>query len=91
MIGRIIIGFLISGAGVGLTFYADKIYENFGGPEFADKYFGSSGGGRFFYKMLGVLAAFIGFLVIFNLHQGFVQWILGIFIPGVRQQNTEGL
>ena len=85
MIGRIIIGIIIAAVGVGLTLYGDTIYENVGAPEFAERYLG----GRTFIKLLGILAAFIGFLVIFNLHAGFITWILGIFIPGVRQQSGQ--
>ncbi|MBI4262233.1 hypothetical protein HY624_01775 [Candidatus Uhrbacteria bacterium] len=77
---RILWGIIITAAGVGITFYANTLYENFGAPEFAERYFG----GRFFFKLLGIVIAFAGFLTITNLHRSLIIGILGLFFPDVR-------
>ncbi len=77
---RIFWGIIITVAGVGITFYADAIYQNFGAPEFAERYFGA----RFFFKLLGIVIAFAGFLTITNLHRSLIVGILRIFFPDVK-------
>ena len=45
---------------------------------FAEKAF--AGGSRSFYKLLGVILTMIGFLIITNLHLGFLNWFGGLFV-----------
>jgi hypothetical protein len=78
--GRIIIGLLMLAAGAGMAIKANWLYSQFGSISFAEKYLGTSGGTRLFYKLLGTLIVFVGFLVVTNLHGEFFSWILSPLI-----------
>lgn len=77
---HILLGLLIIAAGTLLTWKAEWLFQNFGSIAFFDKYFHSAGGGRFGYKISGVIAVFIGILVLTNIHRGVLQAIANLFI-----------
>ena len=84
---RILIGFIVAAAGFVLVWKSEWFHQNFGTIDWAEAKFGSMGGSRFLYKMIGLLAIFIGFLAITNLHQQFfiatLGWLFGVKKPEV--------
>lgn len=73
---HIVIGMLILAAGVFIVIKSEAMLNGFGRLEFFEKYLGTEGGSRLGYKIVGLLAIFIGFLVMTNMIGGFLQWIL---------------
>jgi uncharacterized membrane protein YuzA (DUF378 family) len=68
--------------GVGFVFVwkTDKVYNLLGYVPFAERYL--SGGSRFFYKLVGLAAIFVGAMVVANLQWDFVGALFGKAIPG---------
>ncbi|MEK7473193.1 MAG: hypothetical protein AAB668_00475 [Patescibacteria group bacterium] len=77
---RIVLGAVILMVGVGFVWKTRDIYDFFGTVPFAEKYLGG-GGSTLFYKLLGVLFCFIGFIVMFNLWNAFLQATIGSLFP----------
>lgn len=86
MILRIILGLLIAALGGLITIKAEWMYDNFGPIPSAEKYLGLDGGSRLAYKLIGILASVIGFMIMTNLMQGVLMWIASLFFPGLRQK-----
>ena len=77
---RIIIGLLLLFSGFVFAIKSSWFYEQFGSIAFAEKYLGTSGGTRLFYKLFGILAIFIGFLALTNLHESFLHGCLATIV-----------
>ncbi len=77
---RVLLGAAILAVGVGFVWKTRDIYAFFGSVPFAEKYLGG-GGSTLFYKLLGVLFCFIGFIVMFNLWDAFLQATIGSLFP----------
>ncbi len=76
-----VIGVLLVLVGVALILKTQWFYENFGSIAWAEEKMGTSGGSRLFYKLIGLVLIFFGFLLITNLWQGFLLGTIGkIFI-----------
>jgi len=75
--GRIIIGFLVVALGSALVIKTEWFVENFGTNAWAEEKLGTSGGSRLFYKLLGLIAIFFGFLLITNLFSTFIAATIG--------------
>ena len=73
---RIVQGLILIVVGALITIYSEKIFNAFGYLPFAEKWFGG-GGTRLFYKLLGILVAFFGGLVMTNLTGPFLRWSIG--------------
>ncbi len=60
--------------------------NNFGRIGFFEDKLATSGGSRFGYKLIGMLAIFIGILIMTGLITGFLTWILSpllrFYLPG---------
>ena len=82
MIGRIILGLIVAGVGALITIKAEWFYQNFGPIPSADKYLGTEGGSRLAYKLIGITAAIIGFMIMTNLIEGVIVGIFSRLIPG---------
>ena len=82
MIGRIILGLIIAAIGALITIKAEWIYQNFGPIPSADKYLGTEGGSRLAYKLIGILAAIVGFLIMTNLIEAVLQGLVNLITPG---------
>lgn len=82
MIGRIILGLIVVVAGAAITIKAGWIYQNIGGIPSAEKYLGTEGGSRLAYKLIGILASIVGFLIMTNLIEGVLQGFANLIIPG---------
>ena len=81
---RVILGLIISVVGALLVIKTERIIEQVGKNSWAEAKFGTYGGTRFMWKMIGLLAVFIGFVVMTNMTEGFIQGTLGKLItpPG---------
>lgn len=64
-------------AGFLLVWKADWIYTQFGGVAWADEHFGFEGGSRLFYKLIGLVIIFFGFLAVTGLMDSFLTATLG--------------
>ncbi len=74
------VGLLLIGAGVAAIMYTEWIISNVGTNEWAESKFATFGGSRMLYKLMGLGAIFIGFVMIFGMSQGFMQAIFGRLI-----------
>ncbi len=78
-----IIGIICVLVGVLLVLKTEWFLENFGTIAWAEENLGTSGGSRLMYKLIGLLAIFIGFLLITNMFQGFIMGTIGkVFVRG---------
>jgi len=73
---NILIGLVIASIGVFLVIKSEAMLNAFGRIEFFEHYLGAEGGSRLGYKLVGMLAIFIGILVMTNLIGGFMEWLL---------------
>lgn len=81
---KIILGLIIMAAGIGITIQTEWILENFGSWRWFEDKLGAEGGSRLGYKLLGLIAIFIGLLMATGLINGFVLWVLS---PLIRNQS----
>ena len=63
---RVLLGIIVMFVGFLIVAKTEKVYSMFGSNDFAEKTFGY-GGSRFFYKLIGVLAVFIGIFIATNI------------------------
>ena len=82
---RIILGLVLVAVGVIMTIKSEWLYQNFGSIAFFEEKMHMYGGSRFGYKMVGILAAFIGILIFTNLHSNLILAVLRLF-PGIGGQ-----
>lgn len=75
---RILIGVALVGAGIGMVIKTSFILDFFGTFDWAERNLGG-GGSNLFYKLVGILVCFIGFMVATNLWGAFLQAVLGSF------------
>ncbi len=73
---NILIGTIILGVGILIVIKAEAMLSAFGRIGFFERYLGTEGGSRLGYKIVGLLAIFIGFLVMTNMIGGFLEWVL---------------
>lgn len=71
MLGRILIGLLISALGFSMVWKTEFYMSILGEVDWAIKYLGG-GGTRLFYKLLGTAIILIGFMVVTNLWESFM-------------------
>jgi len=83
MIARIIIGLIIVVVGAIITIKAEAVYQAFGSIPSADKYLGTEGGSRLAYKLIGIFACIIGFLIMTNLMGKILVAIFGRMFSGL--------
>lgn len=76
MIGQIILGILILAAGVGMVVKTEWLINNFGRIAWFEEKLGADGGSRLGYKLIGLLAAFIGIIVMTGSGSDFLGWLV---------------
>jgi len=82
---HIILGLIGLVAGALITIYSEKMLSAFGRIPIFEKYLGFEGGSRLGYKLIGIFIFFIALLVLFNLHEQFLLWVLSPIIrPALR-------
>lgn len=77
---NIILGIIIMAIGALITIKSEAMLNAFGRIGFFEKYLGIEGGSRLGYKLVGILAIFIGMLIMTNMIGGFLGWILSPLI-----------
>jgi hypothetical protein len=73
---NILIGLIIFVVGALMVIKSEAMLSMFGRIEFFERQLGTEGGSRLGYKLVGILAIFIGTLVMTNMIGGFLEWIL---------------
>ena len=82
---HILIGLIIFAIGVFMVIKSEAMLNSFGRIEFFEKHLGTEGGSRLGYKLIGILAIFIGFLVLTNMINDFLGWLLSPLMIGARK------
>jgi len=82
----IIVGLVIIIVGVLMVLKTEALLDMFGRIEVFDKYLGTEGGSRLGYKIVGMIAIFIGVLTMTNMIGGFIQWV---FAPLLRFSKPQ--
>ena len=72
-----IIGIIAALAGVSMVLKTEWLIQNIGSSAWAEAKMGTSGGSRLFYKLIGTALILIGFMLITNLFQGFLEGTIG--------------
>ncbi len=78
--GHIILGIIITAGGVFMTMKTDWLVNNFGRITWFEEKLGAEGGTRLGYKLIGLLAIFIGIVVMTGSGPEFINWLLGPLI-----------
>ncbi len=76
---RILLGLFVMAIGFVVVSKTGKILEWFGSVPFAEEKFGA-GGSRFFYKLFGILLAFIGIFIATNIMSDILESFASIFV-----------
>ena len=71
------IGIVCVGIGILLVLKSDWFLYNFGTIPWAEEHLGTSGGSRLMYKFIGIIAIFIGFLLVTNMFNDFLMGTVG--------------
>lgn len=79
MFARILIGLLLVAGGALMVIKTSKFQDFFGEMAWSYKYLGA-GGTRIMYKFIGLLLCFIGFMVMTNLWNAFLNATLGSWL-----------
>ena len=77
---RILIGAVLTAIGAFMVIRTQNMVEWFGSVDWAEAKLGG-GGTRLFYKLLGILVCFVGFMVMTNLWNAFLEATLGSIFP----------
>jgi hypothetical protein len=78
--GQIILGIIITTAGVGMVIKTEWLMDNFGRMAWFEEKLGTEGGSRLGYKLIGILAIFIGIVVLTGSSSDLMRWLLGPII-----------
>lgn len=82
--GQVILGLFMVVGGVLIVMYTEWLINNFGRIAWFEEKLGTDGGSRLGYKLLGILAIFIGIIFMTGSGSGFMGWALS---PLIRTQN----
>lgn len=74
--GNFILGLALVVAGTLMVMKTEWLMQNFGRVAWFEKNLGAEGGSRLGYKLMGILAIFVGMLFITGLIGGFMNWML---------------
>lgn len=80
MVGQIILGIIIVAAGAGMVIKTEWLVNNFGRMAWFEDKLGAEGGTRLGYKLIGLLAIFIGIIIMTGSGTSFFSWLLGPLI-----------
>lgn len=73
---NILVGLVILAVGTFMVIKSEAMLSAFGRIEFFERQLGTEGGSRLGYKLIGMLAIFIGMLVMTDMIGGFLEWVL---------------
>jgi len=71
-----IFGLILIVVGTLIVMKTEWLMQNFGRVNWFEKNLGAEGGSRLGYKLLGLLAIFVGLLFLTGLMGGFMNWML---------------
>ena len=71
-----ILGLIITTVGALMVLKAEWLLANFGRIGFFEQHLGTEGGSRLGYKIIGILAIFIGILFLTGQINNFLEWVL---------------
>ncbi len=77
----IILGLIVIAIGALLVIKTEWFVQNFGRVAWFEDKLGSEGGSRLGYKLLGILAIFIGIVLMSGNGNNFFSWLLSPLIP----------
>lgn len=77
---RVFLGLILSAGGVFMVVKTRVFLDFFGTVEWAEAKLGG-GGSNLFYKLLGIVFILIGFILVFNLWDAFLQATVGSLFP----------
>jgi hypothetical protein len=80
---RIVAGFLIAATGAAIVIYTETILSNFGAMEWAERWIPFYGGSRLAYKVIGILAIAIGFMMVTGLLGPVILALFGGLFSGL--------
>lgn len=75
---RILIGLVVAAVGAFMVIRTTDVLGFFGTVDWAERKLGSS---RLFYKLLGIIVCFVGFMVATNLWNAFLEATIGSLFP----------
>lgn len=78
---HIFIGILVALVGAGMVIKTEWLIVNFGTNEWAESKMAMYGGSRMLYKLMGLAAIIIGFMLITDLFQAFLLGTVGRMFP----------
>lgn len=77
----IFLGIVILAIGIVLILKTEWFLQNFGRIAWFEKVFGTEGGTRLGYKLLGIIAIFIGIVLSTGSGESFLTWLLSPLVP----------
>lgn len=83
---RLVIGLAIVAVGAFFVIRTRSILEFFGTIDWAEIHIGG-GGSNLMYKLIGLVACFVGFMVATNLWNAFLQATIGSLFGGLNAQK----
>ncbi|MBI4812559.1 hypothetical protein HY798_03955 [Candidatus Falkowbacteria bacterium] len=83
---NILFGFVIIAVGALIVIKSEAMLNAFGRIAFFEQHLGVEGGSRLGYKLVGMLAIFIGILIMTGMIGGFLEWILSPLLKYSRPQ-----
>jgi hypothetical protein len=81
---RFIVGFIFIGIGMFLVIKTESMLSSFGRIEWFEQHFGIEGGSRLGYKLIGFIVILFGFMIVTNMFNGFMLWVLSPLINAGR-------
>ncbi len=78
--GQIVLGIIITGLSILMIMKTEWLINNFGRIAWFEDKLGSEGGTRLGYKLIGMLALFIGIVVMTGSGQDLMNWLLSPLI-----------
>lgn len=85
--GHIILGIIVTAAGAGMVIKTEWLVNNFGRIAWFEEKLGAEGGTRLGYKLIGLIAIFIGIIVMTGSGSGFFGWALSPLIRSGAPAN----
>jgi hypothetical protein len=82
MFVRILVGFLVSVIGFYIVYKSEWLLRNVGRVSWAE--YNMAGGTRAFYKLGGLITSLVGLMIMTNLIENILLFLLGFLVPGVR-------
>jgi hypothetical protein len=75
-------GMLIMALGVWMTVKSESFLRAFGPIAWFEQHLGTDGGSRLGYKLIGLVIAVVGFMIMTGMINGFMMWLLSPLMRG---------